>query len=60
MCAHHVREALVAGLLVGFGLLNALRCGLTYLLANERRANPNRDRHGGRLRAGLTLMKVAK
>jgi hypothetical protein len=60
MCAHHILEALVAALLVGFGLLNALRGGLTYLLANARRANPNRDRHWGRLRAGLTLMEVAK
>lgn len=60
MCAHHILEALVAALLVGFGLLNALRGGLTYLLANARRANPNRDRHWGRLRAGLALMEVAK
>jgi hypothetical protein len=60
MCAHPILEALVAALLVGFGLLNALRDGLTYLLANARRANPNRDRHWGRLRAGLTLMEVAK
>lgn len=60
MCAHHIFEALVAALLVGFGLLSALRGGLTYLLANARRANPNRDRHWGRLRAGLALTEVAK
>jgi hypothetical protein len=60
MCAHHILEALVAALLVGFGLLNALRRGLTYLLANAQRANPDRDRHWGRLRAGLALMEVAK
>jgi len=60
MCAHHILEALVAALLVGLGLLDALRGGLTYLLAHARRANPNRDRYWGRLRAGLTLMEVAR
>jgi hypothetical protein len=57
MCARHILEALVTALLVGVGLL---RGGLTYLLANARRANPKRDRHWGRLRAGLALIEVAK
>jgi hypothetical protein len=60
MCARHSLEALVAALLVGTGLLRALRGGLTYFLANARRANPNRDRHWGRLRAGLALAAVAR
>jgi hypothetical protein len=60
MSARHILEALVAALLRGSGLLRALRGGLTYLLANARRANPNRDRQWGRLRAGLALVEVAK
>jgi len=60
MCARHILEALVAALLLGAGLLRALRGGLTYLLADARRADPNRDRHWGRLRAGLALVEVAK
>jgi hypothetical protein len=58
MCAHHILEALVAALLIGVGLLGALRRGLGYLLANARRSNPDRDRRTGRLQAGLRL-KVA-
>ena len=58
MCAHHILEALVAALLIGVGLLGALRRGLGYPLANARRSNPDRDRRTGRLRAGLRL-KIA-
>ena len=58
MCAHHILDDLVAALLVGVGLLGALRHGLRYLLANARRSHPDRDRRTGRLRAGFRL-KIA-
>ena len=58
LCAHHILADLVAALLVGVGLLCALRRGLGYLLANARRSNPDRDSRTGRLRAGLRL-KIA-
>ena len=60
MCARHILEALVAALLLGIGLMRALRRGLAYLLANARRPNVERDRRTGRLRAGLVLMEAAK
>jgi hypothetical protein len=60
MCARHILEALVTALLVGIDLLGALRRGLAYLLANARRANLDRDRRTGRLRAGLALVEAAK
>jgi hypothetical protein len=60
MCARHILEALVTALLVGIDLLGALRRGLAYLLANARRANLDRDRRTGRLRAGLGLVEAAK
>jgi hypothetical protein len=60
MCAHHVLGAIVAALLVGVGLLQALRRSLAYLLANARRANVRRDRRAGRLRAGLHLVEALK
>jgi hypothetical protein len=56
MCAHHMLEALVTALLIGIGLLAALRRGLASLLANARRPNVERDRRTGCLRAGLTLV----
>ena len=59
MCAHHVLDALVAALLLGVGLRATLRRSLAYLLANARRANPDRDRRTGRLRAGLGLAEAA-
>jgi hypothetical protein len=59
MCAHHILDALVAALLLGVGLRGTLRRGLTFLLANARRANPDRDRRAGRLRAGLGLAEAA-
>jgi hypothetical protein len=59
MCAHHILDALVAALLLGVGLRGTLRRGLAYLLANARRANPDRDRRTGRLRAGLGLAEAA-
>lgn len=57
MCAHHILAPLVAALLRGGGLRGALRRGLAYLLANARRANPERDHRTGRLRAGLALAR---
>ena len=55
MCAHHILDALVAALLLGVGLRHTLGRGLAYLLANARRAHPDRDRRTGRLRTGLGL-----
>ena len=61
MCARHIFEALVAALLTrGAGLRRALHRGLTYLLANARRAHPERDRRTGRLRAGLLVATPLK
>jgi len=59
MCAHHILHALVTALRLGVGLLGALRRGLAYLLANARRAHPDRDRRTGRLRAGLIMAAPA-
>ena len=59
MCAHHILAALVAALLLGIGLRGTLRQGLAYLLANARRANPERDHRTGRLRVGLGLVEAA-
>jgi hypothetical protein len=59
MCAYHILGALVTALRLGVGLLGALRRGLAYLLANARRAHPERDRRTGRLRAGLALVEPA-
>ena len=59
MCAHHVLHDLVTALRVGVGFLVALRSGLAFLLANARRAHPDRDRRTGRLRAGLALVEPA-
>jgi Transposase DDE domain len=60
MCAHHILGPLVAAVLRGGGLRAPLRRGLAYLLANARRANPDRDRRTGRLRAGLGLVEALK
>lgn len=57
MCAHRILEQLVTALLIGVGLLRALRRGLVYLLENARRANIQRDRRTGRLRAGLAIVQ---
>jgi hypothetical protein len=59
MCAHHLFDDLVAALLVGVGLLRALRRGLLYLLRNARRSNPDRDKRKGRLRVGLLIAQPA-
>jgi len=59
MCARHILDELVTALRRGVGLLGALRRGLAYLLANARRAHPDRDRRTGRLRAGLALVEPA-
>jgi hypothetical protein len=59
MCARHIIDQICQALLAYLGLAAALREGLSYLLANARRANPVRDRKIGRLRAGLHLVGVA-
>jgi hypothetical protein len=59
MCAHHILDDLVAALLIGVGLLRALRRSLVYLLANARRSNPARDKRTGRLRPGLLITQAA-
>ena len=59
MCAHHILDDLVTALLVGVGVRASLRRGLTYLLANARRSNPDRDQRTGRLRSGLLVAKMA-
>lgn len=59
MCAHHILDALVAAVLLGVGLRATLHRSLAYLLGNARRANPDRDRRTGRLRAGLGLAEAA-
>jgi hypothetical protein len=56
MCTPLLLHELVTALLVGAGLLAALRRALSYLLANARRANPKRDRRTGRLRTGLAVI----
>jgi hypothetical protein len=56
MCAHYVLHEIVTAVLLGAGLLAALRRALSYLLANARRANPKRDRRTGRLRTGLAVI----
>jgi hypothetical protein len=60
MCAHHILHDVVTALLDGLGLLGPLRRGLTYLLENARRADVQRDRRTGRLRAGLTIVPAVK
>jgi Transposase DDE domain len=60
MCAHHILHDVITALLDGFGLLGPLRRGLTYLLENARRANVQRDRRTGRLRAGLSIVPAVK
>jgi len=59
MCAHHVLDELVLAALAGRSLRPALRRGVLYLLANARRAHPERDKRTGRLRAGLLVTKAA-
>lgn len=60
MCARHVLGDLIAELLRGGArLLHILADSLAYLLANARRAHPDRDRSTGRLRDGLTIVGAA-
>ncbi len=59
MCAHHVLNDLVLAALAGLSLRPALRRGTVYLLANARRAHPDRDKRIGRLRAGLLVTQAA-
>lgn len=60
MCAHHILHELLTALLIGVGLLGTLRRALTYLLANARRANLDRDRRTGRLRAAVLIVEPVK
>jgi hypothetical protein len=61
MCARHVLDDIVTALLYGSSqLLQALVDGFAYLLANARRAHPDRDRARGRLRTGLAVQSSAK
>jgi hypothetical protein len=53
MCSGHVIDELAAALLAAVSIAAAFRDGLAYLVANARRADPDRDRRTGRLRAGL-------
>jgi hypothetical protein len=59
MCAHHVLDDLVTASLAGLSLRPALRRCVVYLLANARRAHPDRDTRTGRLRAGLLIRAAA-
>lgn len=53
MCSGHIIDELVAALLACVSIAAAFRDGMSFLLANARRASPDRDRRTGRLRAGL-------
>ena len=55
MCVRHILDDLLAALVGERPLRAVLRRAIDYLLANARRANPERDRATGRLRAGLTV-----
>jgi hypothetical protein len=60
MCARHVLETLMCALVHRprrFGA--ALAQALQFLVGNARRANPDRDRRKGRLRADLAVVGVA-
>lgn len=60
MCARHLLDALIAELLRGGQQLRrVLDDGITYLIANARRAHPDRDRATGRLRTGLAVIGSA-
>ena len=56
MCAGHIIDELVAALLACASIATVFRDGITFLLANARRANPKRDRKKGRLRSGLIVV----
>lgn len=56
MCAGHIIDDLVAALLACASIASVFRDGITFLLANARRANPKRDRKKGRLRSGLVVV----
>jgi Transposase DDE domain len=56
MCAHYVVVDLLDAIRRGTGLRDALGRALAFLVANARRADPDRDRRTGRLRAGLVLV----
>jgi hypothetical protein len=60
MCSRHVLDDLVAEMLRGGQrLIHVLADSLAYLLANARRAHPDRDRATGRLRTGLAVVASA-
>lgn len=56
MCAGHIIDEIVMGLLTCVCIASAFRDGMEFLLANARRSNPKRDRKTGRLRAGLVVV----
>jgi hypothetical protein len=56
MCAGHIIDEFVAALLACASIAAAFRDGISFLLANARRANPKRDRKLGRLRSGLVVV----
>jgi len=56
MCSGHIIDELVIAILACVSIASAFQAGMTFLLANARRSNPQRDRKTGRLRAGLTTV----
>jgi hypothetical protein len=58
MCAGHIIDELVAALLGCVSVAAVFRDGITFLLANARRANLKRDRKKGRLRSGLVVVGI--
>lgn len=56
MCAGHIIDELVAALLACTSIAGVFRDGISFLLANARRANPKRDSKVGRLRSGLVVV----
>jgi Transposase DDE domain len=56
MCAGHIINALALALVTCTRITTAFRDGMAFLVANARRANPERDRRTGRLRAGLSTI----
>ncbi len=59
MCASHIIHDIVNALLACASIASAFFDGMTFLLANARRANPKRDRKSGRLRTALVTVGVS-
>ena len=60
MCSGHIVEEIAAALLACLSIAAAFCDGMTFLLANACRSNPERDRKTGRLRAGLLVVGVRR